>query len=69
MVGDDSDDDNVPIVATLQRKDDDVAIVATLQRKQDNLSLLANAATESISSPSLRKKKKPKVSNTNIYPQ
>ena len=66
MVGDDSDDDNVPIVATLQRKDDDVAIVATLQRKQDNLSLLANAATESISSPSLRKKKKPKVSNTNI---
>jgi hypothetical protein len=47
-------------------EDDDVPIVATLQGKQDNLSLLANAATASISSPSLRKKKKPKVINTNI---
>jgi hypothetical protein len=47
-------------------EDDDVPIVATLQGKQDNLSLLANAATASISSPFLRKKKKPKVINTII---
>jgi hypothetical protein len=42
-------------------EDDDVPIVATLQGKQDSLSLLVNAATSSISSPSLRQKKKPKV--------
>ena len=47
-------------------EDDDVPIVATLQGKQDNLALLANAATASISSPFLRKKKKPKVINTII---
>ena len=42
-------------------EDDDVPIVATLQGKKDNLSLLVNVATALISSPSLRKKKQPKV--------
>jgi hypothetical protein len=52
MLGDDSSDDNLPIAATLSPKN-------------KNLSLLVEVATIPHSSPSLRKKKTPKVSFPN----
>ena len=48
MLGDESSDDNLPIAATLSPKN-------------KNLSLLVDVATKTQSSPSIRKKKTPKV--------
>ncbi len=42
-------------------EDDEVPIVATLEGKKDNLSLLVNVATARISSPSFRREKATKV--------
>ncbi len=50
MLGDSSDDDEVPIVSTV---------------KNSNLTLLVDVATQSVSSPTLRKKKAPKVRHRN----
>jgi hypothetical protein len=48
LLGDSSDDDNVPIASTLPGKN-------------SNLSLLVDVATTASLSPSIRKKKMPKV--------
>ncbi len=46
-------------------EDDDVPIVDTLTSKKSNLSLLVEVATHPVSSPTIRKKKQPKVCNRN----
>ncbi len=56
MLGDDSDDDNVPIVATLAPKNGNAVVHADPATTNSNLSLLVEVATTTNASPSLKKK-------------
>jgi hypothetical protein len=49
------------IMLDISSDDDDVPIVATLTSNKNNLSLLVDVATHSVSSPTIRQKSQPKV--------
>ena len=49
------------IMFDISSDDDDVPIVATLTANKTNLSLLVDVATQSVSSPTIRKKSQTKV--------
>jgi hypothetical protein len=69
MLGDESDDDNVPIVATLAPRNGNAVVHADTATAKNNLSLLVEVATTTQASPAMKKKKQPKVfiSKPHIY--
>ena len=64
LAADDAVESLVPVDAIMldiSSDDDDVPIVATLPANKSNLSLLVDVATQSVSSPTIRKKSQTKV--------